>query len=107
MARKLQVEIHGDASSLERALGRSVAATDAFGSSVAGKAGRGMLFAAKAAAVASLAIGGGRVLAGKAAIDSANAHAVALADTVQALETTHQVAGVTAEQITGLADAIE
>lgn len=99
MARKLIVEIVGDASSLEKAFKQADQGTSKFG--------RHFGTIAKGAGIAALGIGAGVAFGLKKAVESANDHAVALAQTRAVLKSTGGVANVTAKQITGLADSIE
>jgi hypothetical protein len=100
MARKLEVVITGDASSLQKAFGKAAIASEGFGSKLAG--------VGKFAAVAAGAAGIGALVVGlKRSIDTAMDHQAALAQTEAVLKSTGGAAGVTAKEIAGLADATE
>lgn len=95
MARKIEVEIVGDASSYQRALGSAQKGTSKFGT------------AAKAALVGGAAAG--LYAVGKAAKigwDEYNQGAQAAAQTNAAIKSTGGVAGVTAKHVTTLANAM-
>ncbi len=98
MARKLIVEIVGDTRALENSFKK---ADDG-----ASKFGKRFGTVAKGAGIAGLAIGGAVAVGLKAAIDSANQHALALNQTKAVLKSTGGAARVTAKHITGLADSI-
>lgn len=104
--RKLEVRILGDSRSLERALGRSSAASRKFGrESKLGAVGVGLITGA--AAGATLAIGRGLSNALSTAIGEFQEQAKVSAQTAAVLKSTGNAAGVTQGQIEKMAGAIQ
>lgn len=99
MARKLEVEIVGDASSLKRALGDAETHSSKFGNALGGIAKAGVL-AAGAAGV------GGLLVTLKAGIDDFKESARVSAQTEAVIKSTGGSARITANQVSNLAGAI-
>jgi phage-related protein len=95
MARELRVEIVGDASSLEKALGKAGKASSSFGDKVK-----------KGAAIAGAAIGGGLAVAAKIGWDEFKQGQLVAAQTNAVLKSTGGVANVTAEGLDKLAGSM-
>ncbi len=96
MARKLVVEIIGDASSLEKAFGKAGKESDKFSSGLR-KVGKAAAFTAGGAALGGLLIGL------KRGIDEFSDSQKQMAQTQAALRSTGKAAGVTAKHVTTLA----
>jgi hypothetical protein len=96
--RKLVVEIVGDASSLQRALGNAASSGSRFGS-VMGKVG-------KIGLAAGAAITGGLVVALKQGFDEISESQKVMAQTEAVIKSTGGTAQVTAKQVTGLAESL-
>jgi hypothetical protein len=99
VAKRIEVQIVGDASNLQRALSSATSGTSKFGSALAGLAKYGAL-AAGAAGV------GGLALVLRQGVKELNQAEDATAQTTAGIKSTGAAANVTAKQVIGLAEAM-
>lgn len=102
MARKISVEIVGDATSLSKAFGKAADSADSFGS----KMGKGLATVAKTAVVAGAAVAGGFALVVKKGFDELGESQKVAAQTEAVIKATGGAANVSAKQVSQLAEAI-
>lgn len=107
MARKIEVQIVGDADSLSRAFGSASRSANSFGSSLGGKVSSGLKAVGRLAAGAGLALGAGFAATVAIGAKSLIAHEKANAQLNAVLKSTGNVANTTTAAISKQASALE